>query len=34
MKVLNSNYYDDKGNYISKEDFDRRYAEFVQAYES
>ena len=33
MKVLNSNYYDDKGNSISKEKFDRKYAEFVQAYE-
>jgi hypothetical protein len=34
MKVLNYCYYDDKGNSISKEELDRRFAEFKQAYES
>ena len=33
MIVSNRSYYDDNGNAISKEEFDRKYAEFVQAYQ-
>lgn len=31
--VSNRSYYDDNGNAISKEEFDRKYAEFVQSYQ-
>lgn len=33
MRVLARSYYDDNGNAISKEEYDRKYAEFVQAYQ-